>query len=234
MAVSIVTNEDNMAMMGRYPDKFFDVGCVDPPYGIDHANKAGKMSGQKYGKAAAKKRTYKASDWDVSIPDIEYFKELDRVCKNVIIWGGNYFAHLLPPSPAYIVWNKDNGLNKFSDCELAYTSFECALRMVKITWNGMIQQNMKTKEDRFHPTQKPKLLYDWIFNNYCKSGNIILDTHLGSGSSRIAAHDLGLDFYGCELDKDYFDAQELRYNLHISQIKPFGIVAPVKEQVNLF
>lgn len=223
--VSEVYNMDNLSFMSHYPDKFFDLAIVDPPYGIDHANKAGKMSGQKFGNAAAKKRTYSAKDWDLEIPGIEYFAELKRVSKNQIIWGGNYFAHLLDASPGYIFWDKDNGTNNFSDGELAYSSFNSGLRKVKITWNGMIQYDMKNKEDRFHPTQKPIRLYTWLMQNYANKGDKILDTHLGSGSSRIAAYDLGFDFYATELDKDYYEAQELRFKKHISQQKLFAPAA---------
>lgn len=210
-------NRDCMDAMAEFPDKFFDLAIVDPPYGIDHASKAGKMAGQKYGNAAAKKRNYIGKDWDSSIPDENYFTELFRISKNQIVWGGNYMTLYLHPSPGWIVWNKDNGENNFSDCELAWSSFDCGLRMIKVTWNGMIQYDMKNKEDRFHPTQKPIRLYKWILQNYAKSGMKILDTHLGSGSSRIAAHDMGFDFWGYELDEDYFYAQEKRFYQHISQ-----------------
>jgi len=213
--------EDCMIGMSRYADNHFDLAIVDPPYGIDHANKAGKMAGQQYGNAAAKKRNYKAKDWDTEIPSLEYFKELKRVSKNQIIWGGNYFAHLLEPKSGWIFWDKDNGDNNFSDGELAYSSFDCGLRMKKITWNGMIQYDMKNKEDRFHPTQKPIKLYDWILQKYAKPNDLILDTHLGSGSSRIAAYKGGFNFVGFEIDEDYFNAQEKRFNNYKKQLTLF-------------
>ena len=200
-----VTNEDNMQLMARYPDNYFELAIVDPPYGINHANKAGKMAGQKYGNAAAKKRNYKSKDWDNEIPSLDYFKELERVSKNQIIWGGNYFCHLLQPKSGWIFWDKDNGNNNFSDGELAYSSFDCGLRMKKITWNGMIQYDMKNKEDRFHPTQKPIRLYEWLIMNYAKKGDKILDTHLGSGSIAIACNKLGFKLTSCELDKEYYE-----------------------------
>ena len=211
-----------MELMARYPDNHFELAIVDPPYGIDHANKAGKMAGQKYGKAAAKKRNYEAKDWDTEIPSLEYFKELKRVSKNQIIWGGNYFAHLLKPKSGWVFWDKDNGNNNFSDGELAYTSFDCGLRMKKITWNGMIQYDMKNKEDRFHPTQKPIRLYEWLLMNYAKEGDKILDTHLGSGSIALACHNLGYDLTACELDKDYYDAAIKRIDQHKAQIRMFA------------
>ena len=216
-----ITNEDNMVLMARYPDKYFDLAIVDPPYGIDHANKAGKMAGQQFGNAAAKKRNYKSKDWDTSIPSLDYFNELIRVSKNQIIWGGNYFAHLLNPKSGWIFWDKENGDNNFSDGELAWSSFDKGLRMVKVTWNGMIQYDMKNKEDRFHPTQKPIKLYRWLLDNYANSGDKILDTHLGSGSIAIACSDNHFDLTACELDKDYFDAAMKRLQQHQSQTKLF-------------
>tara|TARA_R110001592_G_scaffold20063_8_gene81877 strand:+ start:388 stop:1044 length:657 start_codon:yes stop_codon:yes gene_type:complete len=217
----LITNEDNMELMSRYEDNYFDLAIVDPPYGIDHANKAGKMSGQQYGKAASKKRNYKAKNWDTEIPSLDYFIELKRVSKNQIIWGGNYFAHLLKPKSGWVFWDKDNGNNNFSDGELAWTSFDCGLRMKKITWNGMLQYDMKNKEDRFHPTQKPIRLYEWLLMNYAKDGFRILDTHLGSGSIAIACHNLGYDLTACELDKDYYDAAIKRIDQHKAQIRIF-------------
>ena len=123
----------------------------------------------------------------------------------------------LPPSMGWIVWDKDNGTTKFSDCELAFSSFDSALRKFKFTWNGMIQGDMKNKEARIHPTQKPVKLYEWLLTNYAKPGQRILDTHLGSGSSAIAAHNLGFDFVGMELDKDYYDAALKRFEQHKAQ-----------------
>lgn len=214
-----ITNEDNMELMSRYDDNYFHLAIVDPPYGIDHANKAGKMAGQKYGNAAARKKNYKAKDWDTTIPSLEYFDELFRISKNQIIWGGNYFAHLLKPKSGWIFWDKDNGNNNFSDGELAYTSFDCGLRMKKITWNGMIQYDMKNKEDRFHPTQKPIRLYEWLLMNYAKEGDKILDTHLGSGSIALACHNLGYDLTACELDKEYYEAAIKRLKQHTAQLR---------------
>ena len=219
--ISETYNEDCMIGMARYPDNYFELAIVDPPYGINHANKAGKMAGQQYGNAAAKKRDYKSKDWDLQIPNQDYFSELTRVSKNQIIWGGNYMTNYLEPKSGWIFWDKNNGDNNFSDGELAYTSFNCGLRKVGITWNGMIQYDMKNKEDRFHPTQKPILLYKWLLDKYAKKGDKILDTHLGSGSSRIACDDMGFDFVGFELDKEYFEAQEKRFREYKLQAKLF-------------
>ncbi len=211
-----ITNEDNMDLMKRYPDNYFDLAIVDPPYGINHANKAGKMAGQQYGNAAAKKRSYEKKDWDLEIPSEQYFNELKRVSKNQIIWGGNYFTDYLDPKSGWIFWDKDNGDNNFSDGELAWTSFDCGLRKIKVTWNGMIQYDMKNKEDRFHPTQKPIRLYEEVLRKYAKEGIKVLDTHVGSGSIALAVDNMNkiekmnLTLIGCELDKDYFDATTKR------------------------
>jgi site-specific DNA-methyltransferase (adenine-specific) len=210
-----------MELMARYPDKYFDLAIVDPPYGIDHANKAGKMAGQKYGNAAAKKKNYTAKDWDTKTPEEQYWGELFRVSKNQIIWGGNYFSEFLPSRPAWIVWDKDNGDNNFSDCELAWSSFNKGLRMFKSTWNGMIQHDMKNKQNRIHPTEKPYRLYKFCLENYAKPNDKILDTHLGSGSIAIACHDYGFDLTACELDKEYFDKAMQRINNHMAQTKLF-------------
>lgn len=226
--VSIVTNEDNMIMMARYPDKYFELAIVDPPYGIDHAKTAGLQSGKQYGGMAAKKSDYAVKNWDDSQPPPEYFSELFRVSKNQIIWGGNYMVNYLSPSMGWIFWDKDNGSNGFSDGELAFTSFDCGLRKYKYTWNGMIQGDMKNKESRIHPTQKPVALYKWLLSRYAKPCDKILDTHLGSGSSRIAAYDLGFDFYSCELDADYFRAQEKRFADYLKQPKLIDDL-PIKE-----
>lgn len=209
-------NCDNMEFMAKFPDGYFELAIVDPPYGIDAANTFGGDL-RKSGNGAALKTAFEKKDWDVSIPSWQYFQELMRVSKNQIIWGANYMTHYLPPSMGWIVWDKDNGTTKFSDCELAFSSFNVALRKYKFTWNGMIQGCMADKEKRIHPTQKPVRLYEWLLANYAKEGDKILDTHVGSGSSRIACHNLKFDFFGCELDKDYFKKAEQRYQEHIRQ-----------------
>lgn len=226
MPISIVTNEDNMAMMSRYPDKFFDLAIVDPPYGIDLAN-MNMGVGKSKKSSKIQNRKWVPKDWDIA-PDKSYFDELFRVSKNQIIWGGNYFD--LPPTMGIIIWNKEipQGLS-FSDFELAWSSFNKAAKM--FNYSAYLD-----KASKFHPTQKPVKLYNWLLQNYAKDSVRILDTHLGSGSSRIAAYDLGFDFYGCELDKDYFDAQEQRFADHISKIdfwEPEKEVTKVKP-INLF
>ena len=227
MPISETYNCDCMEYMRTLPDKAFDLAVVDPPYGIGVMTMNYTKSGavRTHGHSAATRRDYrKQGEWDVK-PTAEYFTELMRVSKKQIIWGGNYFSDMLPPSKSFICWDKrvnDSMTNDFSDCEYAWLSSGLGVaRMFRFAWNGMIQGNMKDKEERFHPTQKPVALYRWIFKNYAKPGDKILDTHLGSGSSRIAAYDAGLDFVGCEIDKMYFDKQEQRFEKHSSQINLF-------------
>lgn len=158
---------------------------------------------------------YHAFD-DSSPPDAEYFRELERVSKRRIIWGGNYFDGLGPAS-CWIVWDKKRRGMDQADCELAWTDLPGQPRIFDWKWNGMLQEDMSNKETRIHPTQKPVALYAWIFSRWAKAGDKILDTHLGSGSSRIAAYNAGLDFWGYEIDKVYFDAQEERFATHSAQ-----------------
>ena len=207
---------DCMEYLAGLEEKAFDLAVVDPPYGIDAGNTFGGEQ-RKSGNGAAMKTAFEKKSWDIGIPDEAYFSELRRVSRNQIVWGANYMSHFLPPSMGWIVWDKDNGTTKFSDAELAFTSFERALRIWKYTWNGMIQGYMKNKESRIHPTQKPVKLYQWIFANYAKPTDRILDTHLGSGSSAIAAHYAGLEFVGIELDPDYYAAAVERFKRETAQ-----------------
>jgi site-specific DNA-methyltransferase (adenine-specific) len=216
---SVVTHEDCMALMARYPDKYFDLAVVDPPYGI---GESGSKNSTRVG-GRAKARIYKDfAGNDKKIPELEYFQELFRVSKNQVIWGANYMVEYLPPSMGWIFWDKDTWASDFSDGELAYTSFKKSLKRFKYTWAGFRQgPTNQCIEDRIHPTQKPVALYDWIFKNYAKEGDKILDTHLGSGSSRISAWKAGLDFTACELDADYFAAQEKRFKEFTAQMRLF-------------
>lgn len=202
--------------MSAFDDGFFDLAIVDVPYGIGESGRTNKTRS-----VLAKSRDYGNKNWDESPPDKEYFDELFRVSKNQIIWGANHFGNL-PPTSCWVVWDKVNGENDFADCELAWTSFDSAVRQFTYKWHGMLQQNMRDKEDRIHPTQKPVALYKWLLKNYAKEGDKILDTHLGSGSSRIAAFDGGYDFTGYELDVDYFNAAEKRFQQHKAQLKLFA------------
>ena len=217
-----ITNEDNMELMARYPDNYFELAIVDPPYGIGESsndNKSRNKSRSKLGRS----KDYGSKNWDNNVPNKEYFIELKRVCKQVIIWGANHFIENIPEpnSSCWVVWDKQNGNNDFADCELAYCSFKTAVRMTSIRWHGMIQHDMKNKEIRIHPTQKPVKLYKWLLMNYAKEGDKILDTHLGSGSIAIACHNLGYDLTACELDKEYFDASLKRLKQHQAQLRMF-------------
>jgi site-specific DNA-methyltransferase (adenine-specific) len=209
---------DCMEFMKGVPDKYYELAIVDPPYGINMGELMHKESGKQTGVAKAKRKEYLNKDWDSKPPDREYFCELIRVSKNQIVWGANHFISNIPfDSACWLVWDKHtNGL--FADCELAYTSFKTAVRKFDFMWNGMLQKDMKNKEQRIHPTQKPVALYKWILKNYAKPNDKIFDSHVGSGSIRIACHDMGFDFEGCEIDKDYWEAQEERFNTHISQL----------------
>jgi len=199
---SEVYNEDCIEVMKRYEDNYFDIAIVDPPYGID-INSSGTHFKEKY----------EIKDWDKATPNDEYFKELKRVSKNQIIWGGNYFLDRLGNCKCFIIWDKKIAEDmSFAMCEMAWTSFK----------NGAkIYNKTATQLNRIHPTQKPIGLYDWLIDRYAEKGQIILDTHLGSGSSRISANKAGLSFVGCEIDKDYFNAQEKRYKEFISQTRLF-------------
>lgn len=213
-----ITNEDNMLLMARYPDNYFDLAIVDPPYGIKESNKQRKNTPSKKWKSAKNDIKYKKTDWDNSIPNKQYFDELFRVSKNQIIWGGNYMTEFLYPKMGWIFWDKKTGDSDFSDGELAWTSFDKALRKFEWLWSGFQKQQ---PEERQHPTQKPVALYKWLLDKYAKQGDKILDTHLGSGSIAIACHDYGFELTACELDKEYFDKAIERIQNHTNQTKLF-------------
>jgi site-specific DNA-methyltransferase (adenine-specific) len=209
-------NEDCMEGMKRYPDKYFELAIVDPPYGHGHdviSNNASR------GKLAIAK-DYGNGEWNNAIPTENYWLELFRISNNQIIWGGNFFS--LCPSQGWIVWDKVNYENDFADCELAWTSFDRAIRQFTFQWNGMLQGDMKNKEIRIHPTQKPVKLYEWLLKNYAKQGDKILDTHLGSGSIAIACYNLDFSLTGFEIDKDYYDGACNRLEEHKKQGRLFG------------
>jgi site-specific DNA-methyltransferase (adenine-specific) len=207
--------------MKQMPDNAFDLAIVDPPYGIGYDVACAKNNGKKFGgNTKAKRNTYHSSGWDNQIPDAVYFSELKRVSKNQIIWGWNYFVAHLNDCPSYIVWNKKTNGN-FADCESAWCSKRDPARVFEYLWNGMLQQDMKNKEVRIHPTQKPVKLYEWLLTNYAKEGDKILDTHLGSGSIAIACHNLKFDLVGYELDSDYFNAATERLEKHKRQLQLF-------------
>ena len=212
-------NQDCLSAMREMNDNEFDLAIVDPPYGIKEDGAKNHRRGN-----LAKPKEYTPKNWDKKPMSKEYFEELKRVSKNQIIFGANHFIENIPNanSSCWIVWNKKNGRTDFADCELVYTSFKSAVRMFSFNWNGMWQENMKNKETRIHPTQKPVALYLWLLQKYAQPGDKILDTHLGSGSSALAAHDLGFDFVGYELDTEYFEAAQERLRQHQRQLSLFG------------
>ena len=194
---------DCMEFMKGLPDNAYDLAIVDVPYGIG-INASGRLG--HYGG--------KGKDWDTCVPDKEYFIELNRVAENVIIWGGNYFG--LPPARCFFIWDKQQpkGIS-FADCEYAWTTIDDSARIFRTRPQGV------DKDGRIHPTQKPVALYKWLLQNYAKPGQTIFDSHVGSGSIRIACYDLGFSFEGCEIDKDYWQAQEDRFIKHKAQGRLF-------------
>jgi len=227
MSVSVVENIDCMTRLREAPDNHWDLAICDPPYGIGEDGAKNHSRGK-----LALPTVYIAKQWDRETVSDEYVSELCRVSRNQIIWGANHF--LSKTSPSWVVWDKLNGDNDFADCELAWTSFKTSVRKFTFRWAGMLQGNMSNKEQRIHPTQKPVALYKWLLTNYAKPGDTILDTHLGSQSSRIAAWDLGFDFTGFELDEDYYKAGCERFADHIAQPKLFTPEAVTVEQSDLF
>ena len=228
MKENIALNIDCMEYMKTLPDKAFDLAIVDPPYGIlapkmdmahgvpckgSPASTAEKMRQLRRDKGAGKLKNRALNtmgcDWDDSPPSQEYFTELFRVSKNQIIWGGNYFN--LPPTRGIVCWDKQQPWENFSQWEMAWTSFDKPAKLVSIS-------TTRTGEEKIHPTQKPVKLYKWLLMNFASEGDRILDTHLGSGSSRIACAELGFDFVGCEIDKAYFELQEKRFKEWASQL----------------
>jgi len=196
-----ITNEDNMELMARYPDKYFDLAIVDPPYGIGISSNPVRQQ-------------HKKKNWDNEIPLEKYFNELKRVSKNQIIWGGNYFIDYLNNSQGFIIWDKKQPENfSLAMAEFAYSSIQSPAKIFRYS--------VLTEQNKIHPTQKPVALYKWLLDKYAKPTDKILDTHLGSGSIAIACHDYGFDLTACELDKEYFDKAMQRINNHTAQTKLF-------------
>lgn len=231
--MNVAYKMDCMEYMRTVPDKAFDLAVVDPPYGIGEdggKNRSGYVRQKNGERLYVADGAYKKTGFDRSPADMRYFAELFRVSKNQIIWGANYFE--LPRGGA-LVWDKCNDGSDQSGAEIAFNSLTLRTDIFRFMWRGMMQGksisegtvqqgNKALNEKRIHPTQKPVALYTWIFNRYAKTGDKILDTHLGSGSSRIAAYDMGLDFVGCEIDPYYFEAQEKRFADHTAQMSLFA------------
>ena len=221
-----ITNEDNMRLMARYPDKYFDLAIVDPPYGI--GEDGGDKRRRRKGESAV--ITHVKKHWDKDIPAKTYFDEIERVAQNRIIFGANYMTEYIKPSMGWIVWDKGIG-GDFSDCELIYTSFWRALRKIYVPYQDDYNGKWQFK---IHPCQKPVKLYKWILNNYAKPGWKILDTHLGSGSIAIACHDLGYDLIACEIDTDYYNAAAERIAEYQKQKLLFDISEMIPKNNMLF
>lgn len=208
MPISEVFNECNMIGMARYPEKYFELAICDPPYGI----------GEDGGKKRRSEIKHVKKGWDNSTPNNEYFNELFRVSRNQIIWGGNYFPNNLMPSMGWICWDKKLDNSDFSDFELAYTSFEIAAKIFRYSKNGG-SRLPHALADIIHPCQKPIKLYKWLLTNYAKPGDKIIDTHMGSQSSRIAAYQMDFDYYGWEIDREYYEAGNKRFAEQTAQLK---------------
>lgn len=208
MAIELL-NIDCMAVMARYPDKYFDLACVDPPYGIETRGNA-----QDRFRAGMQLKTVNDEK-----PDDAYFNELFRVSNHQIIWGYNWLSDMLPMCREFIFWYKEQPVVTFADGELAWSSFQ---RTAKCFHYPFHKANAENKGVKVHPTQKPVKLYEWLLKNYAKQGDRILDTHLGSGSSAIAAHYGGFDFVGCEIDTDYYNAAKQRFEQATAQLAMFG------------
>ena len=205
--------EDCVTALKRFNDKHFDLAIVDPPYGIGISKAGGYY--HVAGRGQANPHTKK--EWDNAIPTAEYWEQLFRVSKNQIVWGGNYMTEYLPPSRCWIFWDKVKFVDNYADGELAWTSFDANTKKVEIQHHGFLTKDGKS----IHPTQKPVMLYEWQLMKFAKEGDLILDTHLGSGSSRIAAYKAGLNFVGFEIDSEYFNKQEKRFNEFKSQLRLF-------------
>ena len=219
-----IINADCLTVLKQLPDKSIDLILTDPPYGINVSKSVYNVeAGQKRShNAKAVAGTYKHADWDSAIPAKEYFDEMERVAKHRIIFGGNYFTEYLKPSSGWIFWDKNNGSNDFGDGELAWTDFNKAIRKYQYTWNGMLQQDMKNKEVRIHPTQKPVGLLMQILRDYSDPGWLVCDPFSGSGSTAIACERWGLPFICIERDVDYFKASTKRLNDERKQLNLFN------------
>ena len=208
-------NCDCMEGMKAYPDDYFDLAIVDPPYFEDYGRLI--YTGAEVSTTGIKRNRYGSQHWDV--PGTDYFSELFRVSRNQIIWGINYFGISSAVGSGRIVWDKRNDTSSFSKCEIAYCSFHRKTEIFRYRWNGMIQENMKQKEKRIHPTQKPVALYEWLLNMYAKRGDVVLDTHVGSGSSLIACNRLSYEYVGFEINPGYYEKAVKRIQLETQQLR---------------
>lgn len=224
-------NMDCIEGMKEFPDDYFDLAICDPPYG--GVTQGGYMANPHSCDKKAKTKGYHLSLWSMGKPDKDYFDELKRVSKNQIIWGGNYFTSFLSESQCWVVWDKENGDNDFADCELAWTSFNLASRLFRFRWAGMLQGNMKNKETRIHPTQKPVALYEWLIGKFANDGDIILDTHVGSASNLIACHKTNHKFVGFEIDEEYYQQAKARLDTEMAQKTIFDYTDQIQGQISI-
>ena len=226
----ILYNDDCMEIMKEYPDRYFDLAIVDPPYGINvtkmnmesgiglSPDRTEKRLRDKRLKGAGKLKNRIINqmncDWDLHVPNKQYFEQLFRISKNQIIWGGNYFE--LKPTRCFVIWDKEQSFLNFSACEYAWTSFDYPSKLFRFSNRGILAKDKSTK---IHPTQKPVNLYKYLLYQFAKNGDKIIDTHLGSGSSALAAADFDCEFVGCEIDNEYYDGALNRIRKHIMQQK---------------
>lgn len=241
---------DCMDYLASLPDKENNSRRIlvisDPPYGIgeDGSNNKGRTNKRSSrGAKNTRKTLIKSKDYkpyecgDNNAPGVEYFNEIKRISVNQIVWGANHFIENIPDanSSCWIVWDKENGLNDFADCELAWTSFKTAVRRFKFKWHGMLQGDMKNKQERIHPNEKPIQLWKYLLTNYAKEGDLIVDTHAGSCKIAIAAYDLGFDCVVCEKDKYYYDLGKADFEKHVAKYSPASEIEFNSEgQIKLF
>lgn len=214
--INQIINDDCINVLRDIPDNSIDLLLTDPPYGIGESSNNNKSRSK-----LAQAKDYGNKKWDDKIPEKIYFDEMLRVSKKAIIFGGNYFVKYLENSSCWIVWNKNNGNNDFADCELAWTNFKTAVRKYDWTWNGMLQQNMKNKDIRIHPTQKPLGLFEKILLDYSKENDLILDCFSGSGTTAVACYNTNRKFICIEKDKEYYEKSLERLNNIKAQIRLF-------------
>ena len=211
-----VTNEDNMQLMSRYPDNYFELAIVDPPYGVGVFTSDGYTS--KEGKRFKSNKLFHDSyAWNKSAPNDKYFKELKRISKNRIVWGSNYYPYV-DGNGGSLVWYKGDTAKTVSHCEIASLSFQAKVDFVHIDWQSGFYR-VRKEGIQIHPCQKPVKLYKWLLMNYAKEGDKILDTHLGSGSIALACHELGFSLTACELDSEYYDSALKRFKQQTAQLK---------------
>lgn len=221
-----ITCADCTAVMPKMPDAFAKAAITDPPYGIAADKKQANRANKQSRSAAAPSSDYGESDWDQNTPTRETFDSIRRVSSEQVVWGGNYFAHLLPPSASWIVWDKDNGTNHYADFELAWTSHKRPARRFRWRWHGMLQEGsahdanpLNRKEVRIHPTQKPVKLMEWVLREYTEPGDLIFDPFMGSGTTAVACIRTGRRFVGIEIDQRYFDAAAKRIKAELDLVK---------------